>query len=317
MKKIIETSKDDFLNIAFSLLKHSNTLLDIGCGIVPHAYVHHNVYIACEPYTEYVKILKKNRDELSNAVYLDSCVIILNEDWESLLEKYENYTVDTVYLIDVIEHLPKDQGRYLLKKTEKMAKKQIVIFTPLEYIEQKTLPGNKDAWGLNGADWQEHKSVWTPSDFDSDEWTFVICKDYHETNNIGEVLDKPVGAFWAIKDIKENNNHCDILENKEIQKMYEKTLKESLLKKEILISNINNIKQENINLSKAIDEKSRFIDSLNNSISNINNIKQENINLSKAIDEKSRFIDSLNNSNGYKLLKSYWSLKEKIKKFIK
>lgn len=303
MKKIIQTSKDDFLNVAFGLLKPSNTLLDIGCGIVPHAYVHHNVYIACEPFEEYVSILRKNMEELASAVYLDSCVIILNEDWKSMLEKYENYSVDSVYLIDVIEHLPKNEGRSLLMKTEKMAKKQIVIFTPLEYIEQKTLPGKKDAWGLNGADWQEHKSVWTPSDFNGDDWTFVVCKDYHEKNNIGEVLDKPVGAFWAIKNIKENNGRNDILENIDIQKMYEQTSKESLLRKEMLINKINDIEQENQNLRKEITELSK------------RNLEELKV-LSNTINEQSKIIDSLEDSRGYKALKSYWALKEKIKKSI-
>ena len=212
MKKIIYANEKEFMKEAFMHIKNGEVLLDVGCGIRPHTYACYDYYIACEPFDGYIKVLKENRAKNDSQVYANSCMIILNDDWKTYLDKYDEYSVDTVYLIDVIEHLNKDEGRELLRRTEKIAKKQVVIFTPLEYIEQKALPGGKDAWGLDGVDWQEHKSVWTPEDFDGDEWEFVICEDFHKFNNIGEKLSKPVGAFWAIKNSNNKEEMTSILD---------------------------------------------------------------------------------------------------------
>lgn len=282
MERIIYTNRESFMEKAKSLIKPSNVLLDVGCGIVPHEYVQHNVYIACEPFGEYVDILKQKRKGIKQAVYFYSTFLILNEDWKTVLEKYENYAIDTIYLIDVIEHLTKDEGKELLKRTEKLAKKQVVIFTPLEYIEQKTLSGNRDAWGLNGANWQEHKSIWTPDDFDSDGWLFLVCKDYHQYNNIGEKLDKPVGAFWAIKDVKEPVLKADILEHDEIKKMYEAVCRESFNEKITLFNTI---------------EKS----------------KNKLLYLNDVIEAQSCELENIKNSRGYKLIVKYMKWRDKMK----
>ncbi len=271
MKNIMYTNREEFLEKAFSNLKSSDVLLDIGCGIVPHAYVHHNVYIACEPFVDYVNVLNKNINELNGAVYLDSCMLVVNEDWRSYLDKYEQYSVDTVYLIDVIEHLTKEEGEELLRRTERIAQKQIVIFTPLEYIEQKRLPGNKDAWGLDGAVWQEHKSVWTPDDFKGDEWNFVVCEGYHQTNNIGETLEKPVGAFWAFKNVREKNEKPSILEDTEMKKTYVEKLADSLHSKERIFDKIKQREEMIKDLQKALAKEKNEKDCLTLELNNIKN----------------------------------------------
>lgn len=290
MKKIFEFKREEFMKKAAGFIEPSHILLDIGCGIRPHAYIHHDVYVACEPFDEYVDVLKRDRENLASAVYIDSSFIILNEDWQSFLDKYENYSVDTVYLIDVIEHLPKEEGIKLLARTEKIARKQIVIFTPLEYIEQKKLPGNKDAWGLNGGDWQEHKSVWTPEDFVGDDWFFIICKDFHEYNNIGELLEKPVGAFWAIKKIKEFIYKDNILDNRFVKDLYHKSVAESLVKKEELLDNI----RENL---EKVSELNQLI------------IDKEYI-----IQQKDSVIKQITSTKGYRILEIYRRLRDKLKR---
>jgi len=57
----------------------------------------------------------------------------------------------------VIEHLDKTEAEILLKQTEKIARVQIAIFTPLGFMPQHHDNG-KDAWGMNDATWQEHRS---------------------------------------------------------------------------------------------------------------------------------------------------------------
>lgn len=286
MKNILKVKKEKFMEEAIRRIKPSNILLDIGCGIRPHEYAHHNTYIACEPFSEYVEVLKKDRKECSQTLFLDTTFLILNEDWRRYLDKYEDYAVDTVYLIDVIEHLTKEEGEELLARTEKIAKKQIIIFTPLEYIEQKSLPGNKDAWGYNGTDWQEHKSVWTPDDFCGDEWSFVVCDDYHQFNNVGEKLEKPAGAFWAIKNVESQIDKVYVTEQKDIAAFYLQLTKESTEKKKIMLDRLS--AQEN-------------------SIAELSNIVE------KQLSE----LESIKGSRGYRLVVKYRTWREKVKGIFK
>ncbi len=185
--------RSTFMELAQKHIQNVDVVLDIGTGIVPRNYINPYVYICCEPYDEYVKHLQINTKNIKDKVF-----IILNRDWEHTVNTFAQKSVDTVFLIDVIEHLEKPEGKVLLKLTEGIVRKQIVIFTPLGYVHQETLDGEKDAWGLNGADWQEHKSGWHPEDF-NEEWKIVACEDFHTHNNIGQKLEKPEGALWAIK----------------------------------------------------------------------------------------------------------------------
>lgn len=199
MGNVTWLNKEEFLPVCMSKLeKDVEVLLDIGTGIIPHDYIEPTLYICVEPFKGYVEELNKKLATNNKQLYL-----VLNTDWEGCLSIFGENSVDTVFLIDVIEHLDMADGLRLLALTEKIARRQIVVFTPLGYIEQHRLHGNKDIWGLDGADWQDHKSGWHPQDF-GDDWDIYICKNYHSHNNIGELLETPVGAIWAIK-----NNDAD------------------------------------------------------------------------------------------------------------
>jgi len=198
-------------------IQNVNVVLDIGCGIMPQKYIRPMVHICCEPFTQYVEKLQKKITSDYDREY-----IIIQAGWKKITEIIPEKSVDTVFLIDVIEHLEKEEGERLLKKTERIARNQIVIFTPLGYISQSH-PEEKDAWGMNGSVWQEHKSGWLPEDF-VDGWDIFACKDYHKSDNMGKLYKKPKGAFWAIKTIKSKilkyeikrksiHNFIEILEN--------------------------------------------------------------------------------------------------------
>lgn len=207
--KIQWLKKDELEPEVFKAIQPVLVGLDIGVGIVPHNYLKPVVYVCCEPYEEYVNVLVEKISGEKNRTYA-----IRHKDWSNSIDGLADNSVDSVYLIDVIEHLPKDEGAELLKRTERIVRKQIVIFTPLGMVKQETLDGGKDAWGLNGAEYQEHKSGWLPEDFD-DSWNIYACKDFHITNNIGKKLEKPFGAFWAIK----NFNKKDELSNSSLDSL--------------------------------------------------------------------------------------------------
>jgi SAM-dependent methyltransferase len=63
---------------------------------------------------------------------------------------------DAVIALDLIEHLPKEKGRELLKKMAKLGKKKIILLTPNGFISQTPYDGNE---------FQKHVSGWDVDDF--------------------------------------------------------------------------------------------------------------------------------------------------------
>lgn len=196
--------KDRLHSAAVQEIKESDVLLDIGTGIQPRDFVKTNIYLCCEPFGEYVEKLRESTKGHSSSAF-----VLLRTDWKGVLNVLPDRSVDTILLIDVIEHLEKKDGELLLAETLKKAKKQVVIFTPLGFVQQHVRPDGTDAWGLNGADWQEHRSGWLPDEFDA-SWKILACKEYHFHDNLGNAFPKPEGAFWAIKNIETSTNEPSV-----------------------------------------------------------------------------------------------------------
>ena len=165
-------------------------VLDVGPGIYPSNFFVPKFQILIEPWLEYVNILQKRFENQKD-------VIIFHSDGLGLLKKFSDQSVDSIFLLDVIEHLGKEEGLQLIEEMKRVSRQQIVIFTPLGFMPQHRENDNKDRWGLHGGEYQEHKSGWEPSDF-SVEWEFYICEKFHEVDEFEEKLDEPFGAFYAV-----------------------------------------------------------------------------------------------------------------------
>lgn len=162
---------------------------DIGCGIRPQDFIEPQFHLCIDPHNQYLEHVK---DKLKSGVNYS----FVNVDWARAVQIFPKDSIETIFLLDVIEHLEKDTALKLLKETEQIVTKQIVLFTPLGFIEQNH-ETDKDAWGLDGGKWQEHKSGWLPEDF-GEGWEFFICEDFHTHDNEGVQYDIPKGAFFAI-----------------------------------------------------------------------------------------------------------------------
>ena len=68
------------------------------------------------------------------------------------LEKFESDTFDCVILLDVVEHLKKDEGLRLLDNVERIARKKIFVVTPNGFLPSGAFDNNP---------WQIHRSGWT------------------------------------------------------------------------------------------------------------------------------------------------------------
>lgn len=151
-----------------------STIVDIGSGIQPVNFFNPKRHICIEPYEEYAEILKENGYE----VIEDSAINGL---------KKLKVKPDSIFLIDVIEHMDKETGKEVIKECLLIAQNQVVVFTPIGFVEQSYKDGEKDAWGYDGTYWQTHRSGWTPDDFPG--WKIITNKPI---NNIG--------VFFAIYD---------------------------------------------------------------------------------------------------------------------
>jgi len=199
MKKIsvVYVSKKKIMKIVKSKIKSANIILDIGSGIKPQSLIKPKIHICVDVYNEYIEYLRK--------YYPNRNLVLLRSDWKKIINIFPDKSIDTIFLLDFLEHLDKEDGEVLLKKCENIAKKQIVVFTPLEFFPQIYVEGRKDRWGMNGSYWQQHKSGWNIEDFD-ETWDITCVKEYHYDNGYGHIFDSPFGVIWAIKNIQWDND---------------------------------------------------------------------------------------------------------------
>jgi len=171
-----------------SELKPAYAVMDIGCGVRPQPYLIPKVHYCIDPYPEYLNKLEKPDDR-------DWAIVM--GDWKTATFMMSYIPTDTVFLLDVIEHIDYLKAKVYLKRTEKLVKKQIVVFTPDGYLEQETREDGKDAWGLDGADFQDHLSGWKAKDFGGEGWKVWRFPFFHTANNLNEPI-RPQGAILAI-----------------------------------------------------------------------------------------------------------------------
>ena len=188
---IVMVAADELFQVVVERLEKVDLLLDIGCGIMPQQLVRPMTHICCEPCQQYIEQLK-----VKVADTFDRSYVIINAGWREVVRLFPPDSVDTVVLADVIEHLNKNEASELLQATALIARRQVAVFTPLGFMPQTHADG-KDAWGLDGGEWQEHKSGWLPEDF-GEGWDIFLAEAFHTTDNLGTPLDKPFGAMWAL-----------------------------------------------------------------------------------------------------------------------
>lgn len=177
----------------------TNVVLDIGSGVRPQTFFSPKVHICIEPFKQYRDIIKPYFPNKSSFIFL-------KDDALNSISILDDLSVDTIFMLDVLEHLTKAEGIKLLNEVERVARKQIIIFTPYGFYPMHfKKKDQKDGWGLDGNDVQEHKSGWTPNDFDK-TWDFYICKGYHNAF-LEEEIKKNVkyDAMYCIKTKKFSN----------------------------------------------------------------------------------------------------------------
>ena len=136
----------------FTLLKElratlcgCKTVLDVGCGnCSPLRFLRDVELIGLEGYAPALEEARKlgSHDEL-----------VLG-DVRNVGALFSARRFDACVALDLIEHLPKEDGWRLLDDLERTATRRVVILTPNGFLPQKSKDG----------DLQEHLSGWTPGE---------------------------------------------------------------------------------------------------------------------------------------------------------
>lgn len=183
---LYETGQD-LLDAVQWMVTPAETVLDIGCGIMPETFVKPlRLHILADPDREYTQILRERYGD--NPRYF-----ILCGPGHEIVSQFLTRSVDSVFSMDVIEHMPKAMGKELIEDMERVARRQVVLFTPLGF-----LPQSSDVWGYHAHELQTHRSGWMPEDFD-DSWRTLICRQFHTMDHHGDKRDEPCGAMFCVK----------------------------------------------------------------------------------------------------------------------
>ncbi|MDI3394708.1 methionine biosynthesis protein MetW [Pseudomonas sp. V98_8] len=194
---IVWCDREELHSTAASFIKPASSVLDIGCGIRPQQYITPELLICIEPHLEYVEILKKSLK--------DANAVVIPLDAKKALAGMPDRSIDSIFLIDVIEHMEKEIGAEVLLECERVARQQIVIFTPLGFMPQEIHAGDVDGWNLHGGEFQDHKSGWYPEEFAG--WDIIACKHLHLQDYLGQDITPPYGGFYAVKNVQKVANH--------------------------------------------------------------------------------------------------------------
>lgn len=87
-------------------------------------------------------------------------------------------------MFDIVEHFNKENAYKLLKEAERISRKQIVIFIPIEeklLDDENTLRRNQMLAKLKGEDMGYHLSLWTEQELKDLEYNTYYSKDFHNT----------------------------------------------------------------------------------------------------------------------------------------
>jgi hypothetical protein len=130
-------------------LKDCESVLDLGCGpSSPLQYCENIKYsVGVEAFEPYLKESKRKK---IHTEYIGKKVEEVD---------FSKRSFDAVILIEVLEHLPESVGYAMFKKTEKWARKYVIVSTPNGFLSQRERDGNPYQRHLSGWDLEAMKKL--------------------------------------------------------------------------------------------------------------------------------------------------------------
>lgn len=163
-------------------LRNCERILDVGCGkSSPVRFIHNARVVGLDGFAPAIK----------EAQTLGTHDEYFVGDVRNLRQLFPAKSFDASVSLDVIEHLPKEDGWRLLDDMEKISGRAVIIFTPNGFIPQHSKDG----------DLQEHLSGWTVQDFQQRGYKVlgmcgpkVLRGEYH-------VINRKPRLFWAVASV--------------------------------------------------------------------------------------------------------------------
>jgi SAM-dependent methyltransferase len=161
-RKLLSTTYKALLKIAIyipfttsnilyrSLDRSAKTVLDIGCGrgVPAHLVLRRRppyYLVGLDIFEPYVRECQKRGTHEA---------LILGDARRLPFSRSKPF--DIVFLLEVIEHLDKQEAKQVLEAAEEICRKQIIVTTPVGFVKQQAYDDNL---------YQEHKSAWSPAEF--------------------------------------------------------------------------------------------------------------------------------------------------------
>lgn len=130
------------------IVGHCDTVLDVGCGRSSPVGAFSSRLTRVVGVDRHVPYLEESRAAGIHHDYCESDVLEIGE-------RFEPGSFDCVVALDLIEHLPREDGLRLIAAMERIARKKVIIFTPTGFLEQRAYDDNS---------LQEHLSGWEPAE---------------------------------------------------------------------------------------------------------------------------------------------------------
>lgn len=194
-------------DIIKNYIKEDDTVLSLGCGICNEIEgIKFKNFLGVDIYQPYVDELKKRN---INAI----CRNII--DFES-----DDRSYDIVLLMDIVEHLEKEDAIKVIEKAQRICSKKVILYTPSKFIDNKTSSsylghGDVFEWlnndpispykGLGINKFQEHRCVFSKKELEN--MGFVVNVTEIDNNFFG-VYEKP-----KISIIIPSYNYPDLLQH--------------------------------------------------------------------------------------------------------
>ena len=102
---------------------------------------------------------------------------------------FSENVIDVIIMLDFIEHLDKDRGFIIMEQSKIVAKRMIILLTPLWWQDNSINVNNKDMW-CYGNNYDYHKSLWCLEDFK--EWKRFTDNDVSDSYFFGAYTCKGV-----------------------------------------------------------------------------------------------------------------------------
>lgn len=196
-------------------------VLDLGPGICPQPFVKKPyVHILVDAHRPYLERVKREAGD-------DPKYVLINSPWDKVIGMFPDKSVDTVFALDFIEHLEKEDGLRMLREAERVARRQVVVYTPHGFFPQAH-NDEHDRWGMDGGYWQTHRSGWDIEDF-GEQWEFIISPDFLTLDEHNQPLEPPMGAIWAIRNLSAAaERRYDVMEDKSAFAYFKKMVERGL-----------------------------------------------------------------------------------------